>query len=264
MSQTPIKNKLSIAELPGVMFRQSLAGKATKFLITNPASMQARDFILDKTLSPDQEHLKRYAQYLTGGVKDNVITDLPAGVRSDVKASHLKEDYPERRETIWKDSSEVSAEEKKIQDQLKSGEITFEESQKQWNSLIFGKDASKANPGYNPESNLLSTYGTQSGYQMVNAEGKAEFHKGSNRTLGSIGHAQFTPNADGSYTLTDKYDVDHDPKYKSGRGTHADLQEGGQVASRMYVVAKFLGINKEFDYKVNFSKEELKINQRKK
>ena len=75
------------------------------------------------------------------------------------------------------------------------------------------------------------------------------------------GNVQFKPNKDGGYTLTDTYDVDSnvsmgaDP-YKPLRGTASDLQEGGQLASRLYDLSKFLGITGDMRYNVKFDPSE--------
>jgi hypothetical protein len=249
----------------GERFRSSFIGKGVKKAVTNRRSMQIRDKILNRVLSDDQEHVKRFAQYLTGGTIDNKdITQLPEGVRQDVIASHRMGEYPDREQKIYKTQKEIAAEEARIQKDLKSGKITFEESQKQWNHLIHGEGGLKINPTYNPESNLLSTYASKGVY---NLDGNLKT-KISNRTSGSIGHGQFRKNKDGSYTLTDRWDVDpadqatdlrkEDRVYipwKSKR--HPDLREGGRFAARAYDLSKFLGINKDLNYNVNFTAQEV-------
>ena len=145
-----------------------------------------------------------------------------------------------------------------IQKEVSAGKISMGEGLNRINQLYY-----KDNPNYNPESNLLSTYGSKDKY---NLDGK--FGGGTSRTSGSIGHGQFIKNKDGSYTLRDTWDVDPASEatdlkkekrvyipWKSER--HPDLREGGRVAARAYDVAKFLGINKNLEYNVNFSKQEV-------
>ncbi len=245
------KKKLSIGELPGKLWRNSTQGKLLKGAITNKYTMRARDSLLSK-LPEDKEHLKRFAQYLTGGVEGNVVTDLPKTVRQDVKASHLRGDYPEREATILAPDYE-----KKVNAAKKSG------NEELWNALVHGNAGEIKNPNYNPNSNLLSTYSTRS---LYNIDGKLE--GGTMRTAGSIGHAQFKQNKDGSHTLTDKYDVDPPESFDTPdlknpyipfiSKRHPDLREGGWAAARAYDVSRFLGINKDFNYKVNFPAENKK------
>ena len=44
--------------------------------------------------------------------------------------------------------------------------------------------------------------------------------------------------------------------YKPLRGTASDLQEGGQLASRLYDLSKFLGITGDMRYNVKFDPSE--------
>ena len=105
-----------------------------------------------------------------------------------------------------------------------------------------GQAKSKPNPNYNPDSNLLSTY-TQP-----------------NRTAYSLGHVQFKPNQGGGYTMTDTYKVDSNESmgarpYIPLITRKADLGEGGILASRLYDLSKFLGINNPMKYNVKFDVE---------
>jgi len=248
----------------GGRFRDSFLGKGVKKAITNRRTMMIRDKILDTVLSDDKEHVKRFAQYLTGGTVDGKdIINLPQGVRDDVIAAHRKGDYPERDKTISKSSKEIKLEEARLQKDFKSGKITGEQHEKLFNHLIHGQGGFKANPNYNPESNLLSTYGTQ---QKYNLDGK--LGGGTKRTSGSIGHGQFRKNKDGSYTLKDTWDVDAPSEatdlrkekrvytpWKSKQ--HPDLREGKRLAARAFDISKFLGINKDLNYNVNFTKQEV-------
>jgi len=215
----------------GQRWRGSRAGKAVKDLITSDNTKRIRDKALN-ALGEDREHIKRFAQYLTGGTVGNKdITDLPAGVRRDIIAAHRMQDYPNRRLKIPNPKNPE-----------------FE---------------SIDNPNYNPRDTLLSTYGTKHKY---NLDGKLD--GGTSRTSGSIGHGEFTKDKDGNYTLTDTWDVDeassfkNDPHYHDKRDqlkyrpwiskSHPDLREGKWMAARAYDISKFLGINKNLNYNVKF------------
>ena len=248
----------------GERFRDSFVGKNVKKAITNRRTMSIRDKLLNTVLSEDQEHIKRFAQYLTGGIVDGKeIINLPQGIRDDIIASHRKDDYPNRKKQVAIELSKEQSDaayfkEGQIQKEVSAGKISMGEGLNRINQLYY-----KDNPNYNPESNLLSTYGSKDKY---NLDGK--FGGGTSRTSGSIGHGQFIKNKDGSYTLRDTWDVDPASEatdlkkeervyipWKSER--HPDLREGGRVAARAYDVAKFLGINKNLEYNVNFSKQEV-------
>ena len=108
--------------------------------------------------------------------------------------------------------------------------------------IIGGKFKGKPNPNYNPDSNLLSTYMEP------------------NRTAYSLGHVQFKPNQGGGYTMTDTYKVDSNKSmgakpYIPLVNRKADLGEGGILASRLYDLSKFLGINNPMKYNVKFDVE---------
>ena len=108
--------------------------------------------------------------------------------------------------------------------------------------IIGGKFKGKPNPNYNPDSNLLSTY-TQP-----------------TRTAFSLGHVQFKPNQGGGYTMTDTYKVDSNEAmgakpYIPLVTRKSDLGEGGIIASRLYDLSKFLGINNPMKYNVKFDVE---------
>ena len=108
--------------------------------------------------------------------------------------------------------------------------------------IIGGKFKGKPNPNYNPDSNLLSTYMQP------------------NRTAYSLGHVQFIPNQGDGYTMTDTYKVDSNESmgarpYIPLITKKADLGEGGILASRLYDLSKFLGINNPMKYNVKFDVE---------
>ena len=168
-------------------------------------------------MSGAPEHYKQFAKYLTGGTIGNKdITELPANIRKDVIAAHL---------------------------QKPTDKFPFSGYPEKDEFILAGKTKGEPNPSYNPNSTLLQTYDTSS------------------ETAYSLGNVQFKPNKDGGYTLTDTYDVDSnvsmgaDP-YKPLRGTASDLQEGGQLASRLYDLSKFLGITGDMRYNVKFDPSE--------
>ena len=108
--------------------------------------------------------------------------------------------------------------------------------------IIGGKFKGKPNPNYKPDSNLLSTYMQP------------------NRTAYSLGHVQFIPNQGDGYTMTDTYKVDSNESmgarpYIPLITKKADLGEGGILASRLYDLSKFLGINNPMKYNVKFDVE---------
>jgi len=179
---------------------------------TNPLSI--RDTVLDAIQTP--EHYKRFIQYLTGGVQGDVVDKLPRNILLDVVGEHLRGAYPNRDKQIPNPNNPKG--------------------------LSDLGPAWVPNPNYDPNSTLLSTYG--SGYT------------GSKRTLGSLGHLDFSPQYDADnnligYRIKDKWDVDHDPNYKAWKSPHhADLIEGGIVAARANDLANKLGTAKGFNYDV--------------
>tara|TARA_Y100001968_G_scaffold123663_1_gene112627 strand:+ start:2779 stop:3891 length:1113 start_codon:yes stop_codon:yes gene_type:complete len=199
-----------------------------------------RDAFLNKIGTP--EHYKRFAQYLTGGVKGDVVTELPRNILLDVVGEHVRGAYPDRDKQIPLSPEEIQAKEHAINTAASFGELTPQEASKQWNHLIHGEGGFKPNPNYNPKSTLLSTYG--SGYT------------GSKRTLGSLGHLNFVPEKNDKgeligYRIKDTWDVDPDRNYKPWKSKHhGDLIEGGVVAARAYDLAKKLGTAKDFKYDV--------------
>ena len=209
----------SVYDKSGEMFRDSLLGKLTKGAITSDFTKTQRDKVLDKFGAP--EHYKRFAQYLTGGtVGDKDITNLPENVKKDVVKSHFlgTEKDPNAHLLPY---------------------LGYPEKEK---TIIGGKFKGQPNPNYNPASNLLSTY-TQP-----------------NRTAYSLGHVQFKPNQGGGYTMTDIYKVDSNKSmgarpYIPLITKKADLGEGGILASRLYDLSKFLGINNPMKYNVKFDVE---------
>ena len=171
-----------------------------------------RDAILDKLGTP--EHYKRFAQYLTGGVKGDVVNELPRNILLDVVGEHVRGAYPDRDKTITVDGS-------------------------------YYEDGSKVtipNKDYDPKSTLLSTYG--SGYtgskRTLGSLGHLNFVPEKNDKGELIG-----------YRIKDTWDVDPDRNYKPWKSKHhSDLIEGGVVAARAHDLAKKLGTAKDFKYDV--------------
>jgi len=223
----------------GEMFRDSFLGKLSKKAITSDFTKTKRDQILDKFGAP--EHYKKFAQYLTGGTVGNKdITELPENVKKDVFRSHEKGIYPDRTETIISPKFNEMKEAAKKEAQLTGDDSSYKK-------LMYETDdyASIPNPYYDPKSSLLSTYAT------------------SPRTAHSLGHVQFKPKEDGGFVMTDIYDVDSNVSmgakpYKPLRGTRTDLQEGGQLASRLYDLSKFFGVNQPMKYNVEFDAQRFK------
>tara|TARA_A100001011_G_scaffold192289_1_gene200931 strand:- start:243 stop:923 length:681 start_codon:yes stop_codon:yes gene_type:complete len=168
-------------------------------------------------MSGAPEHYKQFVKYLSGGTIGNKdITELPANARKDVIQAHLQKPTDTYPFSGYPDKDEF---------------------------ILAGKTKGQPNPSYDPNSTLLQTYDT------------------SPETAYSLGNVQFKPNKDGGYTLTDIYDVDSNVSmgsapYKPLRGTKADLQEGGQLASRLYDISKFFGLTGDMKYNVKFDPSE--------
>ena len=168
-------------------------------------------------MSGAPEHYKQFAKYLTGGTVGNKdITELPANIRADVIQAHLQKPTDTNPFSGYPEKEEF---------------------------ILAGKNKGKPNPNYNPESTQLQLYDQ------------------SNEAAYTLGNVQFKPDKDGGYTLTDTYDVDSnvsmgaDP-YRPLRGTKTDLQEGGQLASRLYDLSKFFGLTGDMKYNVKFDPSE--------
>jgi len=209
----------NLYEKSGEAFRGSPVGKLVKNVVTSDFTKTKRDQVLDKFGAP--EHYKRFAQYLTGGTVGNKdITNLPENVKKDVVRSHFMgtEKDPDAHLVPY---------------------LGYPEKEKK---IIGGKHKGKPNPSYNPDSTLLSTYNNPA------------------RTAYSLGHVQFKPKDDGGFTLTDTYDVDSNVSmgakpYIPLVTRKSDLGEGGILASRLYDLSKFLGINNPMKYNVKFDVE---------
>ena len=168
-----------------------------------------RDTILDKLGTP--EHYKRFAQYLTGGVKGDVVTELPRNILLDVVGEHIRGAYPDRDKTI----------------------TALE---------LDGSKFTIPNRDYDPKSTLLSTY--ESGYtgskRTLGSLGHLNFVPEKNDKGELTG-----------YRIIDTWDVDPDPDYKAWKSPHHDdLIEGGVVAARAHDLANKLGTAKPFKYDV--------------
>jgi len=236
----------TLYEKGGEMFRGSAPGKLIKDAVTSDFTKTQRNKLLNTFGLP--EHYQQFAKYLTGGTIGNRdITSLPDNIRKDIVRAHYKGTdkdpyrssftaYPDRRETIYSPKYKQMEEAAK-----KEGELTGDFSS--YDAIVHGEGAKIPNPNYNPKSTLLSTYMTPY------------------RTARSLGHVQFKPEEDGGFRMTDTYDVDSNismgaKPYKPLRGTKADLIEGGQLASRLYDLSKFLGITGDMRYNVRFDPNE--------
>lgn len=192
-------------------------------------ALKIRDNVLDTLKTP--EHYKRFAQYLTGGVEGDVVTELPDEILQDVIGEHVRGAYPDRDQKIPHPNIQ------QLEDDAKAAG-----DEEKWNSIVHGMGGFIDNPAYDPKSTLLSTYG--SGYT------------GSKRTLGSLGHINFVPQKDEAgnligYRIKDTWDVDPDSNYKPWKSPHhPDLIEGGVVAARLHDASSALKIAKPFKYDV--------------
>jgi len=215
----------------GKAFRSSALGKFTKFAVTNPATKAVRDLALSKT----PEHYKRFAQYLTGGTRGD-ITKLPKEIIQDIAIAKFQGQHDAKTGIINTYDDHFLLKHKEKADALrKKGDQTGD-----WTEL----------------DTLLSD--------------KKNYSKGRVETYGSIGHGHLKDNKDGTHTLKDIYDVDHEKDYKPLRGTHFDLQEGTirrkgkeyPIASRLYDASKWLGITGDMKYNVKIKNKDLKINKK--
>tara|TARA_R100000234_G_scaffold95085_1_gene63363 strand:+ start:162 stop:959 length:798 start_codon:yes stop_codon:yes gene_type:complete len=230
----------------GKAFRNSKVGKLVKSAITSDTTKRIRDLAIDK--AGLKEYEKRFLQHLTGGTVGNKpITELPDKVIMGLSIAHARGDYPDLKKTIK--SPDYG---KMVAAAEKEAELTGDESS--FKSIVHGDGAQIPNPNYDPNSKLLSTYSL----------GKS--------TAYTLGHVQMNPNQDGSFRMTDTYDVDSnvsmgDNKYQPLVGERSDLVEGTKkvelfgrefeipVASRMHDVSVWLGVNKEMTFDVTIPKK---------
>ena len=168
-------------------------------------------------MSGAPEHYKQFAKYLSGGTVGNKeITELPENIKKDVIKAHF---------------------------QVPTDKFPFSGYPNKQEFQVAGINKGKPNPNYDPESTQLQLYDQ------------------SKEAAWTLGNVQFKPDKDGGYTLTDTYDVDSnvsmgaDP-YRPLRGTKTDLQEGGQLASRLYDLSKFFGLTGDMKYNVKFDPSE--------
>jgi len=203
--------------LQDFIVQNSPTGKVLKWAITNPITMGIRDKALDKTLK-DKPEYKRFVQYLTGGVKDDVITELSPEVKAKVVEAHNKGLYPERQERIYYEDKE--------------GNLQYTD-----NTTDLTSTKLSTYPEFDPKNKYIASSATQN-------------------QLGNID--SFEPDGKGGFILKDKWSVTPEPDTDRWNYVH-DLQEGGPLAALLYRGAKMLGTNKDFDYKVPFSKEEMEM-----
>ena len=168
-------------------------------------------------MSGAPEHYKQFAKYLSGGTVGNKeITELPENIKKEVIKAHF---------------------------QVPTDEFPFSGYPDKQEFHVVGKNKGEPNPNYDPESTQLQLYDQ------------------SDETAYTLGNVQFKPDKDGGYTLTDTYDVDSNVSmgakpYRPLRGTKTDLQEGGQLASRLYDLSKFFGLTGDMKYNVKFDPSE--------
>lgn len=238
------KDRLTILyDTSGEKFRNSRVGKLVKSVITSDTTKRLRDLAIDKVGL--KEHEKRFIQHLTGGTVGNqTITEVPDSVISGVAMAHSRGGYRDRREFIPSP---------KYQDMVKAAEKEAEISgdESSYNAIVHGDGANIPNPSYNPDSKLLSTYGSNDETRM------------------SLGHVTMNPNKDGSFQMTDTYDVDGFGKHTPLRGTKSDLIEGNKeielfgkkydlpLASRAHDISTWLGIDQDMHYNVNIPKKNI-------
>jgi len=217
----------------GKAFRNSKVGKLVKSAITSDTTKRIRDLAIDK--AGLKEHEKRFLQYLTGGTVGNKpITELPERLITGLSISHARGDYPYRKEFINNPENPEG--------------------------LADLGPAKIPNPDYNPNSNLLSTYGAPG-----------------DDTAYTLGHVQMTTNKDGSFQMTDTYDVDsnqtfegqYKKQYTPLVGEMSDLREGTKhvtlfgkdfkipVASRMHDVSTWLGVAQDMQFDVKIPKKSI-------
>ena len=221
--------------------------------ITNPRTMAVRDRLLDNNYFNNKvPHAKRFLQYLTGGVKGDVITELPEDLKASVIEAHYKDNYPKRKDSTWwpyKGMDGSPADNYILNDEFGKRKETYWDSDMDIDE-IYVKEPKYGAP--NPLSTQLSTY-----YNLDPEKGdyikESGYDERINYQVGNID--SFEPDGKGGYTLNDVWTVtetDHDKPFEV-----YDVMEGGPLATLLYRGAKFLGTNKPFRYAVPFSKEEM-------
>jgi hypothetical protein len=218
--------------------------------ITNPRTMAVRDRLLDNDYFNNKvPHAKRFLQYLTGGVKGDVITELPEDLKASVIEAHYKDNYPERKDSTWwayKGMDGSPADKYILNDEFGKRKETYWDSDMDIDEIYVNEPKKYGAP--NPLSTKLSTY-----YNVDPEKGDYISNKKINYQVGDID--SFTPDGKGGYTLNDVWTVtetDYDKPFEV-----FDLMEGGPLATLLYRGAKALGTNKPFRYAVPFSKEEM-------
>jgi len=218
--------------------------------ITNPRTMAVRDRLLDNDYFNNKvPHAKRFLQYLTGGVKGDVITELPDDLKASVIEAHYKDNYPERKDSDWRVYKGIdgSSEDKYVlKDNFGNRKETYWDSGMDTDEILI--KTPREHGAFNPLSTKLSTY-----YNLDPEKGNYINDDRINYQVGDID--SFEPDGKGGYTLNDVWTVtetNHDQPFEV-----YDVQEGGPLATLLYRGAKFLGTNKPFRYAVPFSKEEM-------
>ena len=218
--------------------------------ITNPRTMAVRDRLLNNDYFNNKvPHAKRFLQYLTGGVKGDVITELPEDLKASVIEAHYKDNYPERKDgTWWAYKGMYNSPDKKyiLNDELGKRKETYWDSDMDIDEILVKEPARYREP--NPLSTKLSTY-----YNVNPEKGDYINDERINYQVGNID--SFEPDGKGGYILNDVWTVTEE-EYDRPFEVY-DLMEGGPLAALLYRGAKALGTNKPFRYAVPFSKEEM-------
>ena len=234
----------------GEKFRDSRVGKLVKSAITSDTTKRLRDLAIDKL--GFQEHEKRFIQHLTGGtIVNQPITELPESMIRSLSIAHARGDYPELKETI--PSKHYG---KMVAAAEKEAALTGDSSS--FKSIVHEGGAEVPNPKYKPDSKLLSTYAMK------------------DETAYTLGHVQMNENPDGSFRMTDTYDVDSNvsmgnKKYVPLVGERSDLTEGTKrievfgrkyeipLASRAHDISVWLGVDQDMKFDVNIPKKNIDV-----
>ena len=232
--------------------------------ITSSETMAVRDRLLDNDYFNNKApHAKRFIQYLTGGVKGDVIRELPPELKQKVVEAYKSNinwpdasNFPERRTEDWGE----------VIDKNKNNPYPFYNPETGEDLHAVGKGATttywdtdmpmnerKVVIKYNfpieanPSSNRLSTYPQANPWNNYQADERLQ------NQVGDID--SFEPDGKGGYFLRDLWTVT--PERDDTFLDIHDLQEGGWPAALLYRGAEALGTNKPFRYEVPFSAEEM-------
>ncbi len=215
--------------------------------ITSPETMAIRDRLLDNNyFNNEAPHAKRFIQYLTGGVKGDVITELPSELKQKVVEAHNNDNYLDRHNELWAWRGDGH-----VMDSA-TGENKYANKETYWNSDMGVNERMEKftlHPStVKPDSTRLNTY------TQARPLGDYESDPRLTYQVGDID--SFEPTGDGGYVLKDLWTVT--PDSTDTFMNVYDLNEGGWPAALLYRGAQALGTNKPFSYEVPFSAEEMK------